>query len=47
MNGLKMISENEINPINYQTFSALPNLVVPDSVGKLVLVIIMFDVSSI
>ncbi len=40
-----MIPENEINPINYQTFSAPPNLVLPDIVGKLV--IIMFDVSSI
>jgi hypothetical protein len=46
MNGFKMTSENERNPINYQTFSAPANLVLPDSVGKLVIfVIIMFDVS--
>ncbi|CAF1511635.1 unnamed protein product, partial [Rotaria sordida] len=32
MNGFKMVSENERNPINYQTFSAPANLVLPDSV---------------
>ncbi|CAF0924678.1 unnamed protein product [Rotaria sordida] len=32
MNGFKMVSENERNPINNQTFSAPANLVLPDSV---------------
>jgi hypothetical protein len=48
MNGFKMISEHETKRINYQTFSRPANLVLPDSVGKLDLfVIIMFDVSPI
>lgn len=41
MNGFKMISDKETNSINYETFSAPANLVLPDSVGKLVIFVII------